>query len=196
MHTTIHSLIAIVTLLVPVAVAEKITLYSYEGRSHDIQWGERADEDTTTFLGFYRIGDEIDVIDDDKVPTLQSMLDVAIQHDSSMDPFFGPGISFLAKDAAGSAFIIELEYVEGDKTFNGMRCSIMRLQPIGNVPGVFINPVSVEAPSGGSSYDKRLLHHLIRIVKRQGTQDPATKPSQNTKKQNKPEIATPRKPSD
>lgn len=160
----------------PVLFADAITLHKFEGKSHDVLWGESGDEDLTTFLTFYKMGKLIATIKDDKLPSLDKLHEVAVQYDSSMDPFYGPGFSFLAKDSKGQVYSIDLEYVKGNKTFNGNRCRICRLQSIGHIKGIYINPASVDVSSGGSSFNKRFLAHLVKVVKKQAEQDVAPNP--------------------
>ena len=190
MHKIFRFLSVIFVAASQVAAAGEITLYSFEGRSLDIEWSEHGEEDATTFLDVYRIGHKVAVINDEEISDLQSILEVAIEYDSSMDPFFGPGFAFLAKDSEGRHYILELEYVKDHKAFDGRRGSIARIQPIGNVAGIFINPASIERPSGGSTFDKKLLQHLLQIVTSREGQDPTTEPTK-IKKQNKAEEPTP-----
>ncbi|QQL44615.1 hypothetical protein [Sulfuriroseicoccus oceanibius] len=168
-----HYLAAVLAIFTTQAPAEEITLHKFTSKGCDIAWGAEDDFEETSSIGFYKIGEEITKIDDEELRSLEKLHAKAIIHDESMDPLYGPGFSYLAKDSKGDVYHIYLEYVEGHQSLNGFRCRICRLQPIGNVPGVYVNPASTNTPSGGSCFDKTLLNHLIATMKSRAQQDGA-----------------------
>ena len=145
--------------LIQISIAEEFTVYTMVGQGADIEWGEKADEDTTTYLNVYRLGKELGKIDDDSI-NLQTILKQAIAYDSSQDPFFGPGYAYLLQNNKGEVFSATIEYEKDHKTFHGFRGQLNKLQPIGHIKGVYIDPSSTQNSSGGSIFHKELLKQL------------------------------------
>ena len=145
--------------------AENVEVYLCESRSGDVHWGEKGDEDNTTFLTFYRLGKKVGAL---KVDDFPSFFKKAKEYDHSSDPFFGPGFAYVLKDSKGNYYIAYFEYEEGHKTFNGFRVALGTLRTIGNLPSVFEG--SPHSTGSATSFDKDLLAQLKSITKKTAEQ--------------------------
>lgn len=150
--------------------AENVEVYLCESRSGDIHWGEKGDEDNTTFLTFYRLGKKVSAL---KVDDFPSLFKKAKEYDQSSEPFFGPGFAYILKDTKGNYYIAYFEYEEGHKTFNGFRVAIGPLRTIGNQPNIFEG--SPHSMGSATSFDKDLLAQLKAITKNTAEQDTSSK---------------------
>ena len=151
------TLFFVLTALSRLALAEKVEVYSCATKSFDIAWGERGDEDSTTFLTFHRMREKLGDITTG-ASDLSKIVADAKAHNRSMDPFYGGGFYYLLKDAKGAYYIAFFEYETGHKeALNGIRMAIKEARLTGNVPNVFEgSPLQ----DGGSCFDAGLLKQL------------------------------------
>jgi hypothetical protein len=92
------------------ANAENVEVYLCESRRGDVLWGEKGDEDNTTFLTFYRLGKRVGAL---MVDDFSLFYKKAKEYDHSSDPFFGPGFSYVLKDTKGNYYIAEMQRISG-----------------------------------------------------------------------------------
>ncbi len=150
------TLLLVLSALSRLTLAENVEVYLCATKSFDIEWGERGDEDTTTFLTFHRMGKQLGTIATG-TSDLSKIVADAKAHNRSMDPFYGAGFYYLLKDAKGTYYIAFFEYEKGRKAFNGIRMAIIEARLAGNVPNVFEgSPLQ----DGGSCFDEGLLKQL------------------------------------
>ena len=140
--------------------AEEVEVFVCDTKSHDIEWGESGVEETTTYLSFHRIGELVGKIDTGKV-SLSQLTAGAVAYDSSLDPFFGPGVNYIAKDTNGQHYILFFEYEEGHRIFRGFRMAINKALVIDPKLGVYEG-----SPYAGTSFDKTVLAQLKKLTQK------------------------------
>lgn len=166
--------------------AEEAEVFACETRRHDIEWGESGVEETTTNLNFHRVGKSVGKIDTGTV-SMRQFTTEATAHDSSSDPFFGPGVNYIVKDSKGQHFIVFFEYEEGHPTFNGLRMAINKATLIDPKLGVYEG-----SPYAGTSFDKSVLAQLKHLTRKIAAEQadngqPATHPKSKSEGSDKPQ---------
>jgi hypothetical protein len=142
--------------------SEDFEVYLCDTQSKTVTWAEEAEEDTSTYIKLYRLRHKVASFSDDAL-NFDKLIEEAIEHDSSEDPFFGPGNRYIIKTDKGDFFAVYFEYEKGSSAFNGRRAMISRINRIGHVAGVFIDPNYLHKPSGGSTFNKDLLKHFLTL---------------------------------
>jgi len=108
----------------------------------------------------FKVGDELRTIDTGDAK-FSGIFQTASAYDRSQDPFFGPGFSYIIKDASGKHYAVYFEYEPGSKTFTGNRFAIGLLNDLESNGAVFVG-----SPHQGTSFDENILKALKALSER------------------------------